>query len=193
MSKVDSEERFRRNLIKFLEDFLGTMEKISDKYEKLLRDELNYIAESTVDRFYEDYDPSSYQRYGDIYNTYKITVTRDEYEVNCEIDYGYQYMKHHGDLNSYLFDIVFEKGWHGGADNGFMHPEPGVPWYKDLPEGYDWLRRAARSDSPYEEMDYKIAEYIEKWNKQFRNEINRFLNKKAEDFRYILLQREKGR
>ena len=132
MSRLSAKQIAVRDIGKIVKSMEGDFEQMASKYEKLLRDELNYIARSSIDAFYEDYEPSSYRRYGDIYNTYKIEVKRDQFESNCEVHFAPKYMKHHGRLNSYIYDIVFEQGWHGGAIEGPGHPEPGVPWYRNL-------------------------------------------------------------
>jgi hypothetical protein len=188
MARPTNDQRFERDVINFANDILSDFKQMAIKYEKLLRDELNYIAESSVDAFYEDYEPSSYQRYGDIYNTYKITVYLDQWEVVYDIQYNSNFMKYHEGKQGYLFDIVFKQGWHGGADEGLGHPEPGIPWYRNLADQGSWLCRAARSNSPYEEIEKRLDNYIPKWEKQYQNELSQYLKKKTDDFKEILRQ-----
>ena len=203
MGRLNSEAKYQKNIRKALDIFLRDLESITTKYEKMLRSELNYIADSTIDAFYEDYDPSTYNRRGDMYNTYKISVKRDKYDIEYEIDFSPEYMKFHGDLKEYLFDIVFEQGWHGGANEGEGHPEPGIPWYRDLwatkyakgfnydefePSGF-WLRRAARSASPYEIMSKKMDDYISEWNEQYLDDVDKCCNKLLNDIDFIIEHR----
>ena len=205
MARPTSQERFYREAMEWFNDLLNTLAEISEKYAEELREKLNIIAESTIEDFYDDYIPSGYRRIYDIYNTYKIDVELDQFEIVWDIDYSPDYMKYHDGLKEYLFDIVFMQGWHGGADKGSGHPEPGTPWYRNLAminksgeyyEDYDpsifWLRRAEHSAAPYEVVTAKVDEYTDVWERQYIGEIRDFLKKKLKEFRVILLKKSKG-
>lgn len=204
MGRLNNQDRFRRDVINWLNDLTNTLTKKAEKYAEDLREQLNIIAESTIEDFYDDYLDRKYKPVYDIYNTYKITVEIDQFEINYDIDFSPEYMQHHGDLNGYLFDIVFVEGWHGGADKGSGHPEPDVPWYRNLsvinkagknykeldPSGF-WLRRAERSFSPYEEISNKMDNFISKWEKKYQYDLEQYFKKKLDEFKVILKQRKR--
>lgn len=206
MARLTNQEMFYRDAMNWFNDLLNTLAEISEKYADDLREKLNIIAESTIEDFYDDYTPSGYRRVYDMYNTYKINVELDEFEIVWDIDYDPNYMQYHGGLNDYLFDIVFMQGWHGGADQGPGHPQPGIPWYRNMAlinqsgENYDnydphifWLRRAERSAAPYEVMIDKIDKYIDQWERQYVDEVKDFLKKKLKEFKVILIKKRQRR
>ena len=202
MGRLNSEAKYQKNIRKALDIFLRDLESITTKYEKLLRSELNYIADSAIDAFYEDYDPNTYNRLGDLYNTYKITVKRNKYDIEYEIDFSPNYMKYHRGKKTYIYEAVFEEGWHGGDKAGAGHPEPGIPWYRNLgainragddyesyePSGF-WLRRAACSTSPYEVMSKKMDDYISEWEEQYLDDVDKCCNKLLNDIDFIIEHR----
>lgn len=160
--KVDkrSAKKLIRDLKKTKESLVKSAENIDKKYVKELKSNLEYIGRTTIDMFYESYDPTSYQRKYDLYNTYNIMVTEKKYEVN----FSESYMKYrHRVSNSYIYDIAFLQGYHGGANSGPNHPEPGVPWWKDFSNGSrgkNWLEPAAKTSSPYQHMRKRMSDYI---------------------------------
>lgn len=97
--------------------------------------EIGMIFRDIVDEYYADYSPLFYNRNESLYN---ILITgRSENPDNptmfIELDpgmmTGYRSGYQGGDG---LYDTVFRKGWHGGADkdkNG-MHPDEGTPYYR---------------------------------------------------------------
>ena len=204
MARLTSQQKFKRDMMNWLNDLLNTLLEISENYADELREHFNIIAESAIEDFYKDYTPAGYARKYDMYNAYKITVELDDFEINYDVEFDPKYMKYHGDLNDYLFNIVFEQGWHGGADKGNGHPEPGVPWYRNMAlinktgDDYEsmnpnifWLRRAERSLSPYEQMSKRMDEYKDKWEKRYINEVESLLKKKLMELKVILRQRRR--
>ena len=201
MGRLNKKQRLVRSLTDIVNAVPSDISKMATKYEEKLYEELNEIAESAVEDFYNDYDPSSYERFGDIYNMYKITVKANGYGLDIEVDFDPKYMKYHKGKKEYIYETVFKEGWHGGDKAGAGHPEPGIPWYRNLgainrvgddyesyePSGF-WLRRAARSASPYEIMKEKMEVCISKYLEQHANDIIEYFKKKAEEINIIWIK-----
>lgn len=201
MARISNKQKFQRDFINWINDLFQRLSQITTKYADELRDELNSIAQSAIDDFYDDYTPNTYNRHGDIYNTYKVTVEIDEFEINYKVDFDPKYMQYHGGIKDYLFNIVFEEGWHGGAISGNGHPDPGTPWYRNLgaisqarklgidssglsPSSF-WLREAERSNSPYETIKSNMNKYYSTWEKKYIHELNEYLKNKLSELKKI--------
>ncbi len=159
-------------LKKHLNEFVHeTMMKIAwQKYKKAKE-----ICEKEINRFYAEYEPMVYKhRKKDLYNAYNLDVTNDGqliFEMGEEL-----LQKHHRVDNEYIYEKMFKEGWHGGADDGPYHPNPGKNyWRTPVPEYSSWWSTpAARSVSPYENIVTKWNLYINGKGKEM--ELNTWAN-----------------
>lgn len=164
-------------LLKHIDDFVHeAMMKIAwQKYKKA-----EEICKNEIDRFYREYSPDKdkkvrlrngyaykmvYKRKYDLKNVYNLDVTKNG-DFIFELGSEFMKKKHRVD-NEYIYEKMFEEGWHGGAHDGPGHPNPGKNYWRtpsvdDEEHGikaysYWWDKPAAKSTSPYENI-------INKWN-----------------------------
>lgn len=183
-----------------LENMQTENDKLTAKFIRKATDNLKYIAVTSIDKFYEDYEPHFYERTWELYNAYKVTVTEDSWSV----DFNPEWI---GDTHrvdpEFIFENSFIQGWHGGGTDGDDHPEPGVPYWRwpdvTITTAYGgqirafshnspWFTPALKSPSPYKEivrksnlyMDLELAKYYEEYNKnvdKFQKQIVRNLER----------------
>lgn len=133
-----------------------------------------------VDDFYNDpgFKPNEYERTFSLYDLMEKSFSFDESTSDVTGSYGLDPTKMttfrdpFSSDNNGLYDQVFRKGWHGGADKVSAdkvkypfqaHPEPGVPHYR-YPKPYYryWGERAAiLIPSPLERFDQYVDEEID--------------------------------
>lgn len=162
---------YRRYLEKLKIESQEYAEKINDSISKRLAKELAYIVRTYVDAFYEDYNPNSYQRTGDLYNIYDISK-------RYSISIGPQYMKYHGEQAPYIFEYSLEYGYHGSHIN----PDFGIPWWKKPPAYKEWYMPAKKTTAYYPYMKHDLIASIKRHQKtaqQMINEKNKELANKA--------------
>ena len=138
--------------------------------------ELDQICRMIIDDFYADYEPGSltgqsgYQRTGDMYNVYKISLSDKEWRV----DYNASYMEYHpAETAEIIFANSFERGWHGGAYKGENHPDPGKSYWKMPPDFHLWWPEPAprRVPSPYVAMYKAVRQFMKELDVKYENEI----------------------
>ena len=153
---------------------------ISEADEKLALMQYNKakkICKSAVDSYYNDYDPmkhGKYRRKYSLYEAYHVGIRGKKFvfELGDEL-----MTSRHRVSNEYIYEMMFQEGWHGGAnkiaedkiDRWLPHPDPGVPYwrYPGKPRGNmerweRWNRfPAPRSKkSPYNTIKDEWIEYI---------------------------------
>lgn len=152
------------NLVKEIRQNLKeTADRIDEEYVDEIREQIEYIIRSVIDEFYEDYpDPIFYRRKYDLYNAVKFKVTRTELDINASyknLEYKHGYEENY---NEYIYNLTFIGGYHGGADIGPGHPNPGVPYYRNFPTCNTWTRPALRASfSPAKKISRKIDSYLD--------------------------------
>lgn len=145
----------------------------------LIEQNVRRIFNEAVDAFYSDYTPNVYDRSNSLYNLLQMKRGEDY------IDMWFDTSKMTSFRNGYngedgLFDQVFVKGWHGGADHGdystFVrfnddmsyeqtvftpHPNPGTPfWREPVPYYTRWGEPARVAPiSPQKNYEEKLSEY----------------------------------
>ncbi len=152
-------------LLRHINEFVHeTMMEIAEQKLKKAKE----ICEAEIDRFYEEYEPMVYHRKNGLYNTYKLKITN---EGQLIFELGEELMeKRHRVDNAYIYEKMFKEGWHGGADKGDYHPNPGKNYWRtphedDIEHGinaysYWWSTPAKRSVSPYENIVFKWNLYL---------------------------------
>lgn len=115
--------------------------------------------ELSIEQFYDDYTPRVYKRQEGLLKAFRINPD-GTYDFDSKLIAG-----HHRVSNDYLFDLAFQRGYHGGADknkNGWYayHPETGTPyWRTPVPEYTQWGRKAEQTTPILAMVDEKIAIY----------------------------------
>lgn len=146
-------QRIQKKIDDLIELIPSVERKLRDKYNKIVERDLKYMARSAVDIFYEKY-PTEYDRYGDLYNAFKVTATDTEWSI----EFSPEFMKHeHHQSNEIIYNNAFVLGYHGGSwgksDYFGFRPPSGVPYYRG-PGGESgwvyWTRPAVRTTSPLE-------------------------------------------
>ena len=64
----------------------------------------------------------------------------------------------------YIFDNSFVRGFHGGADDGPGHPDPGQPWWKLHGK---WYKPATSGPSAEETIIEESADYLDKVEQEY--------------------------
>lgn len=186
------DQRALKKLIRLIEEFPSIVKDRAQKndyfYKKKAKQDMESIARRTIDLFYGDYDPHKYDRWGDLYNAFKVTVN----DKVWKIEYKSSFMKYpHRASNEYIFMLSFVSGYHGGAINGPDHPAPGtlygpnligqgIPYYRTFPYYKAWSRPAVKSESPYLKIEEDINKYFEdilvEMDDKFRAEITPYMD-----------------
>lgn len=102
----------------------------------IANEKLHDLYKAAVDNFYLDYKPTFYKRAGDtasktggLYDLLIINNSDDGFDYDFDSS---SIPDRSGDTDT-LFVQVFQLGWHGGADRGAKHPQPGVPYWRKPP------------------------------------------------------------
>lgn len=117
------------------------------------------IADREIAVFYADYSPRRYRRR---YSLYDIPDIRTVGDLKIVVDFdpeGTSFRDGY-DGEDGLYDQVFRKGWHGGADSGPGHPSPGTPYWRAGRNFSRWGEPAAiAGTSPLEGIDDALTDY----------------------------------
>lgn len=184
----DSE--FSSNLVKKVESAAkSALKKVDKEIAAFQKIEIEKAYKEAIKKFYEGYEPWLYKR---TYSLYDLLVIENAGGESNEVSWGYDSDKmvstRHDQPGGreYLYDIVFVKGWHGGADKisqkfapkyGY-HPNPGTPHYR-VPDWFftNWAwYPAARHESSPKEMVEKAIEEMDKPGGIFWTEYERLAN-----------------
>lgn len=161
----DAIKEIKDNQQKIKKDILSI---VQDQVEK----DLKTICDSYIKEFYDSYKPNRYSRKHTLYNVYKI------YKTHSGIGYSFS-ADNMGDevhraSNEYIYNLAFERGYHGGADhindveNSIFHqehPQPGVPYWRIPNPGSEqrpynnWYKPAKKSIAPKTKIDIAISQY----------------------------------
>lgn len=133
-----------------------------------------------ITKFYDSYSERNYDPYGDLYNTYRVTIDDNHWMV--EYDYSFMVHSHHQD-NEIIYHNVFELGYHGGSfDSEGILDQPYWRWPPG--EFIMWGAPAVKSFSPKDELEKEAKICFE----GMRNEL---IKKMIEPINTILLDWEK--
>lgn len=185
--KLDTEGLKRAILDRFETLFEDADRKAISDIAMYQKNELTKVFNACVEDFYDSYAPKSYRRKGELFDvldldtfansdgTYEITEDFEPFNKHAisgrdgsEDPYG---------IREYLYEIVFQKGWHGGADKispakaeiWGEHPSPETPYWrkpgfitdKETGERFwhswgAWHINAEPSSSPYDKFKKEL-------------------------------------
>lgn len=157
------------------------------EFYAMYAEKLKQMFNDAIDDFYSDYpDPEFYERKKSLYKLLQIKVEKDGVTVWYEPDEMTTFRNGYSGEDG-LYDQVFRKGWHGGADKIAkakegkygVHPDTGTPyWRTPVPFYRRWGKKAAvAAISPLDDMKRRIDEYQEKeMQKDFNKIYSKYLN-----------------
>lgn len=170
----------RHDISKIIKDTKEQQKKVNRKYNKQVKENLNKIAISSINRFY-DYE-TNYKRKWDLYNAYKVNVNSREWSILFDS----KYMHEHGSLNDYIFNIAFLDGYHGGANSGRNHPNPGEPWLRGGYNFSQWLRPATLTESPFHMISKEATRYLDETKQKSQDEFEKPIIEELNKFEHKL-------
>ena len=170
---------YTKNIAKKIEDAVKrVVPDVNRTFLQIIDQKIKDIHKESVDKFYSSYSPYIYERDHSLYKILELDLSdselRGEFNPNKMTGFRDGY---HGEYG--LYDYVFRKGWHGGADHGDTttvtgfdgdfsyemkihtpHPNPGVPyWRVPVPYYTRWGRQAKISEPPLTTFKNKLKEY----------------------------------
>lgn len=92
--------------------YQDTCNQCATAYAKEFKEEYEMKASDIVTTWYDDYDPHLYDRYGDLYNIYKVEA--NEKSIIVYIGPDTMEFNHH-QSNDLVYEVTAEKGYHGGS------------------------------------------------------------------------------
>ena len=178
---VDKNEIIRNELIKKATEIYNNamgaaMPKIISKAD--------LIVKTAIDAYYDSYSPFVYQRTESLYSVFRIQRTKNGFNLL----FSEKKLGGHRVDGKYIYDVMFKKGYHGGApyngDYYWRWPSPGsiheqgylsIPYVMWYPYG-----PAIQTESPWERIQSEWNEYANGEGKQlllnaFRSEINKVI------------------
>lgn len=156
-------------------------EKLTQKYHKRLKFNLELMIEHATDAFYDSYSPKMYSRQEGLYKGAKAIVEWDDWSI----DIGPEHMETSYDAGvDYVFWNSFQNGFHGGAVDGPDHPEPGTPWWRA--HGI-WSRPAAQGPSIEEGiLNQDPSSYIAEQKQMYSDEARRNAEPCVQEYMQVL-------
>lgn len=141
------------------------------------------IVKTAIDSYYDSYEPRIYQRQESLYSVFQVELTSTGFDL--VFDGGNMRGSHRVD-NEYIYDVMFKKGYHGGAPhNGnyyWRFPSPQFASEMGVPPYITWypFGPAVQTESPWERIQAEWATYSNTDGKQlllkaFQNEINKVI------------------
>lgn len=139
---------------------IETMKRSVDECGPTIEQRGREIFKEVVDDFYGSYTPIYYNRNKSMGNI--LDISYNSQNIHTEFDDS-RFSSTNGTLNGEgLYEIVFKRGYHGGAPSGPGHPSPGTPyWRSPHPFYWYWSQPAHKSDPPYDVFDRRYDEYLD--------------------------------
>ena len=159
---------------RLLRDAEKVKRKCHSGLTEYMKQDIKRIAKQEVERFYEDYSPSMYERTWSLYGIYDDNVLLyDDGEVYVDVRNPDIIPKTHradrmvGD--DFIYEHVFIGGWHGGAPIGDqvliptsnkkppeLYGDDNPPWGK---KDWRWKPASNYGESIAENIDYRQEDY----------------------------------
>ena len=137
--------------------------KVIQKVIPKMMKEADFIVKSAIDDYYEAYEQRVYRRNESLYSVFKIEFSP---KYGFELAFDSKYMKgSHRVGNEYIYDVMFKKGYHGGAphngDYYWRFPSPQSAQALGVPAFITWypFGPAVQSESPWERIQDEWGEY----------------------------------
>lgn len=117
----------------------GTVDKIfCDYVVPIVAEDSKKIFDWGVEQYYADYSPQIYSRKESLKKAYLINSSSNtvSWDVSADLIPNV-----HRVSSDYIYEYMFEQGWHGGADKGPNHPSPGTLWWRYPPVSFMGMKR----------------------------------------------------
>lgn len=207
--KMSNEER-RLYIIQLIEDYVTFRDKknkeLTNKYFKKLCKNVEIAVKGAVDEYYEY--PTEYDRKESFYDVCKVKYNLSSKTIKLIFSSNPIEQAHKG-KGDYIYEWMFggdiddpldrRGGWHGGDIEGPGHPDPmNTPWlrkavkvgrgknkgqYRFRKGKKQWLREAARTDSPYLKIWELVNEEIELQEELLQTEFDDLCFPKLKEIR----------
>lgn len=167
------------------------LSKAGEIYEQALRKvvpqmkrKADLIIKTAIDAYYDSYNPLVYDRTESLYKVYKI---KGNEKAGFDILFDSRFIKvEHRVNNKYIYNVMFKKGYHGGAphngDYYWRWPSPQVGKELGIIPYFGWYPwgPASQSESPWERIQMEWNEYSNGEGKQllmnaFKHEISKVI------------------
>lgn len=150
-------------------------EAIAKESALAIYEDVAEIFDACIAKYYADYTPRYYSRTYSLYKVYRLQIKGSW--IRWEFSPNFIPKVHRVDNvdPDYIYNWMFEKGYHGGAVGGEKHPHPGSPWYRTPPPSH------TNDIKPYSQWSARMAEYsMVSPSKRIENEIKNYeQNKKT--------------
>lgn len=185
--------KLRDDLVEFSNDLHNNKFKnaIINEIAITLYDDISEIIDTCIDMYYKEYSPKFYKRKKSLYKVYKLKYDSKRFEWH----FGHEFMpdysnEPHRAPNEYIYEWMFEKGYHGGAhtiaqnkiDKWGEHPRNGTPWYRTAPPIFEippytrWSKNYA-----YKKVGMPPAVKIERELYDYQKGKSKLINKGLKD------------
>ena len=161
----------KKRIESFKKNLNNEKQKIISKNLEIMKNDFESMIDNYITIFYDSYNPRFYNRYGDLYNVYKITINKNNYSIDFDSSYM---MYDHRVSNEYIYQNSFINGYHGGAISGIGHPDVGTPYYrKPFPNFTEWGREAVKSNSIFDQIKNEAGFIIKKTEENVQNDFDK--------------------
>lgn len=147
---VTSEDMLYYKVLSLIKNSQAIADSINRQIAPILYKKAKSICMEAVDAYYASYSPHLYNRTESLYDAYDIGIrngTELVFLVGADLMSG-----SHRVSNEYIYNTMFEEGWHGGAKSGDGHPNPGTPY---------WRTPSSPRNMYFEEIDEVL--YVHSW------------------------------
>lgn len=149
---------------------------------KMVR-QADLIVKTAIDSYYDSYEPHIYKRKESLYSVFQVELTSTGFNLVFD---GSNIHGDHRVNNDYIYDVMFKKGYHGGAPhNGnyyWRFPSPQFASEMGVPPYITWypFGPAVQTESPWERIQAEWAIYSNTEGKQlllkaFQSEIDKVI------------------
>lgn len=158
--KIDSTEALRDYLLAHVNDI---REKAVEEIFPIVRKKIGEMHRDAVDQYYEAYDPWAYRRTESLYRAYRIRKRKAGFDLLV----GGEFIPDHRVSSEYIYDVMYKKGYHGGAPHNDSYywkcPSPVFAQEHGIPKQYIYKYwypfPAPQSEAPYDVFKRKWDEY----------------------------------
>ncbi len=175
-------QKYIQRTLNALDKLERVEEEILKKTPQQLEKELNYIGESIITRWYDDYDRHIYEPYGSLYYAYQVKRNGTRITVTTSPDYIS--VGKHNQSDEIVYNNAFVRGYHGGSTGSGL--DSLIPhWRTPYPFYPEWGGPAKKSKSPLEMMQEEMQGEVDKTLKEIDEKIANAMNRVITNLRHV--------
>ena len=156
MGVLDQLIQFSNDLQEYTKDIQSGkfINEVAKECVNAIADDIDYIFTTCIDEFYNSYSPKYYKRTGSLYDIYDVSISGTIISWTVP----YMYPGGHRVGGEFIYNYVFEGGYHGGAPSGKPdmagNPHPGYMAWRTPPPSFGnhpytfWGNPAVHSPAP---------------------------------------------